>query len=415
MELFEIIKKYGIINYNECSQFVLDEDATAKEFQTEYEHSTNQQFIKIYTTPGKFISIKKMHGVLSNEKDMMDFFLEYIKTYYIDGLLDYEVLLSQAKLFSILSYFLKKCHISTDYLPNYAQLISFLEDLAVETYESQKICFAIGFDANLPDSPQSINFLSIQEQKKLRVISNGIDTLIVCNSKINFISLERMINSTIDTKEFYPLSFANVAHWTAQPKRFALILTRCGEILIFYAGRLACMKRRKVWSVINLKSLLHFAMKPVKLSIRNAVMQTCMDVSFSRTGACIGILNENINIDRLNIVKKEDLLSSSQSSDSIKMLRAIVNNKKFHEIDRAIRKELAAMDGAIIIGYDGTIYTIGAILDNRYCKNRGNHGARTIAAQSLAYYGYGFKVSADGNITVWKKDGKDIKEVFTIM
>ena len=31
------------------------------------------------------------------------FFLEYIKIYYIDGLLDCEVLLGQAKLFSILS------------------------------------------------------------------------------------------------------------------------------------------------------------------------------------------------------------------------------------------------------------------------------------------------------------------------
>lgn len=415
MELFEIIKKYGIINYNECSQFEIGEDTTDKEFQTEYDYLQDQQFIKIYTTQGQFISIKKMHGILSNEKTIMDFFLKYIETYYRYELLDYKVLLSQAKLFSILSYFLKKCHISTDYLPEYAQLISFLEDLAVETYESQKICFAIGFDAKLLNNQQSINLLNLQEQKKLRVISNGIDTLIVCDSKINFISLERMATCIMDTKEFYPLAFANVAHWTAQPKRFALILTRCGEILIFYAGRLACMKRRKIWSVINLKSLLHFAMKPVKLPIRNAVMQTCMDVSFSRTGACIGILDKNINIDKLRIVKKEDLLSSSESSESIKMLRAIINNKKFHELDRAIRKELAAMDGAIIIGYDGTIYTIGAILDNRYCRSRGNHGARTIAAQSLAYYGYGFKVSADGNITVWEKNGKEIKEVFTIM
>ena len=65
------------------------------------------------------------------------------------------------------------------------------------------------------------------------------------------------------------------------------------------------------------------------------------------------------------------------------MLRAIVNNKKFHEIDREIRNELVAMDGAIIIGYDWTIYTIWAILDNRYCKNRENYRACIIAAQYL--------------------------------
>ena len=96
-------------------------------------------------------------------------------------------------------------------------------------------------------------------------------------------------------------------------------------------------------------------------------------------------------------------------------LKKLINGKKFHELGRRVRKELAAIDGAIVIDGSGNIHTVGAILDNSSSTSRSGSGGRTVAAQTLAKSGCGIKVSADGKIEAWQKnDTGDYESIFTL-
>lgn len=151
------------------------------------------------------------------------------------------------------------------------------------------------------------------------------------------------------------------------------------------------------------KSLAHRILKSQDTlkEIKEAVMDTCLDVSFSRSGACIGIIKAGDETPRC--VLEESNLSTSMEPKVV-ALRKLIHGKNFHELDRRVRKELAAIDGAIVIDGAGKIHAIGAILDNSSSTSRSGSGGRTVAAQTLAKSGCGIKVSADGKIEAWQQN-----------
>jgi hypothetical protein len=141
---------------------------------------------------------------------------------------------------------------------------------------------------------------------------------------------------------------------------------------------------------------------PQKLPIRNADYESCLDVSFARTSGCIGILNKGSNTEGL--LSSSDLLASGSTIKS-RLLRHSIE-KPFHELDRRLRQELLAIDGAVILNYKGKIITAGAIIQ---VAAGSEGGGRLSAAKKLGKYGIGVKISADGPIHGFRSD----EEVFT--
>ena len=78
----------------------------------------------------------------------------------------------------------------------------------------------------------------------------------------------------------------------------------------------------------------------------------------------------------------------------------------FQDLDRVLRQEILAIDGATILRHDGTIVAVGAILN---IESGSDAGARKAAALALANHGLGVKVSADGSISVLRKAPSDKK------
>lgn len=71
----------------------------------------------------------------------------------------------------------------------------------------------------------------------------------------------------------------------------------------------------------------------------------------------------------------------------------------FQELDRKLRCELIALDGACIIdALQGTIYSFGAIIQN---DSGSATGGRSAAAKKLSRYGAAIKISTDGYIDVF--------------
>ena len=73
---------------------------------------------------------------------------------------------------------------------------------------------------------------------------------------------------------------------------------------------------------------------------------------------------------------------------------------KYHHVST-----LAEMDGALILGRDGTIYAVSAIV--RLQGGGVASGGRTTAAKQLSKYGLAIKVSQDGFVKFYK-DGSEV-------
>lgn len=84
-----------------------------------------------------------------------------------------------------------------------------------------------------------------------------------------------------------------------------------------------------------------------------------------------------------------------------KLLKKLILAKSFYDLDRKLRCELIALDGACIISSkDGTVFSFGAIIQNK-CGSA--TGGRSAAAKALSQYGVAIKISTDGNIDVFVK------------
>lgn len=419
--LYNIIKKNNIIDYTECDRFeLIGEDVDSRYFDAEWNSHSNQQNMKIYLGDETYICISKKHGIKKMEYKFNRNFMLYLKEYIeiSEKMLKYSGNIEYIKLLSIIKSVISEIDNEVD-PAIFIGIIKMLEKWASETYESKNICFGVGIDFNVAtDSYLSLD--SVMEEEMCKVLTNGIDTIIRCDKNacvhdvVNIKNIEskengagRFVKKGTRTPSYkrnggyYPEIFKNVACWTDR-KKIAFVLNHQGEILLFYNKSLFFAKRRGEWIFFSPGALLHLMLTPKTFdnNVKQAVIDTCLDVSFSRTGACIGIIPKGEDIPKC--IKNESLLKINLEIRN-RFLNKIVQNRKFHEIDRYIRKELAAIDGAIVIDGSGVIYTVGAILDNRKCESRSGTGARSIAAQTLAISGCGIKVSADGKITAWNK------------
>ena len=87
-------------------------------------------------------------------------------------------------------------------------------------------------------------------------------------------------------------------------------------------------------------------------------------------------------------------------------IRQLIKGKKFQEIDRKFRQELISMDGATIIGYDGKIIAVGAIIK---IEAGSTGGGRLAAAKTLSNYGISIKISNDGSMQGFKIDKNKLR------
>jgi DNA integrity scanning protein DisA with diadenylate cyclase activity len=129
--------------------------------------------------------------------------------------------------------------------------------------------------------------------------------------------------------------------------------------------------------------------------IREAIYQSVLDASFERTGACIGIVKSGSSNEWASVIAQTDQLQLL-ASDKARALNAVINNRKFHELERTLRQEILAIDGATLIDHKGEILAIGAVVRIR---GGSDGGGRTAAAEALAKFGLGIKISQDGSIT----------------
>jgi len=267
-----------------------------------------------------------------------------------------------------------------------------------QQYEGKPIPAAIGFIPGVPSG--AVRFQQFSAQNFSPVLSNGFDTLLTCNFNGQVIGHETLPASA--TASIYtPYRLAAISEW-AKDGRLAITLNRAGEILIFHNQKLRFARRAGQWHFLTHDPILTQMGRPDDYDVRKAVYETCLDASFARTGACIGIvISAHANEWKQTAVSHDDHVGGL--SIKARLLTPIIANKPFQKLDRRLRQELVAIDGATLINHKGHVLAVGAILK---IAGGSTGGGRLAAAKELSKLGVGIKVSQDGGIKGFH-DGND--------
>jgi hypothetical protein len=136
-----------------------------------------------------------------------------------------------------------------------------------------------------------------------------------------------------------------------------------------------------------------------------SIAESCLDVSFARTGGCLAVLAATKQGKIRRFLADKDLISNRQQVRT--KLLSCVTNDPFHRLDRRLRQELLSMDGATILAHTGHILTAGSIV--RVPSGSSGRGRKAAAIQ-LSRLGLAVKISADGPITGFRNK----KEIFSL-
>lgn len=274
-----------------------------------------------------------------------------------------------------------------------------LLEWSARLYEGAPISASIGF-RHKPQRKGTPTLDEITRHDFSAVLSNGHDTILEFDFSGRLIS-HASLPSNVDTQSFCPLRQAPIAEWTAQDidqRRVGLCLNRTGEVLVFRDGILLFARRSGRWSFLTHEPVLTQMGTPQSQDVRRAVYQTCLDASFARTGACIGVVSSNKVSNVSSIVVDADHLGMETSTKS-RSIQKMVVGRKFQELDRRLRQELVAIDGATVLSHEGELLAVGTILK---LKGGSTGGGRLAAAKALSALGLGIKVSQDGAISGYR-------------
>lgn len=220
-------------------------------------------------------------------------------------------------------------------------------------------------------------------------------------------------------------------------KKIGIFLLTNGDILVSKKRELILVKRNGKWLNCQLSSFEN-AVKDfasfyrIELKLLHEIFYTMLDISFSHTGGLISILLDDVflkgdnqiisTFDQLeneisekelaeNIKNENKQLSENEIKREVKkrilkkktLLTLLGEKRAFIDIERKLRSELAALDGACIIDKNGDLIAIGTIIQNDKGSSGGGRGA---AAKKLSQNGLAIKISTDGYIEVFLKGSR---------
>lgn len=283
-------------------------------------------------------------------------------------------------------------------------LLSVLERLEIwssQTYEGQRIVAAIGLDPAPVATGISLN--DLWEEPFGSVMTNGFDTLLVVGSDSDIGGVQQL--SVGVSSRTAPYRLREVACWAAG-QRISVVLNLHGEVLVFQDRSLRFARRSGAWQHYVHETTIRRMSPPLDRELREAIYESCLDVSFARTGGCIGVVHESHIEEVGELVAAPDLIAN-QSTYKTRFLARLIGDATFQALDRRARAELLSLDGAMILNRYGRILAAGAIIDVPPGSVGG--GGRTAAARRLSTIGLGVKVSQDGTISGFRNDVRVFK------
>jgi hypothetical protein len=278
-------------------------------------------------------------------------------------------------------------------VPFLDQVLRRMEEWAFETYEGKDIRIAVGIKDVPSPVPAVPTFSDFSAQQFAPVFGDGFETIQVYNRDGRLLGVDV---AGYNPQPGAPARFGGVAAW-ATGENIAICLTQKREILLFQGGGLRFGRRRGGWRRFDQEDTLARWHRITNKPLRQAVYEACLDVSFAQSGACIAVVQSNRASALPAFVNSANRVDNPQSIGS-SCLAQIVAGRNFQSLERRVRLELLAADGAVVLDLNGRILAANAIVK---VPGGSKGGGRTAACRALSRLGIAIKVSQDGPVTAY--------------
>lgn len=299
------------------------------------------------------------------------------------------------------------------------RLLGILERWSIQTYEGRKVTF--GFIINSKETG-SVDWLDFLEDDYSATLTDCIHSVIELDEQGKLIRYNSLSQDGVKYSNDHgirPYRFSLVLDNFVTQDKVGVFLLINGDIIISKNRQVRFVKRNLKWLNMSYEAFINaIGSFTASKAVVREVYASMLDVSFSHTGGIIAIVNDLEQLRSANILSPSDdikntgdipkqLGSSVTSHDLEKRLlkrrsiHALINHNSFCELDRKLRAELIAMDGACIISPEGEMLAVGAIIQNESGSSGGGRGA---ACKRLSKYGVAIKISTDGYIEMFKSE-----------
>lgn len=278
----------------------------------------------------------------------------------------------------------------------FRNVISKLEKRAFETYEGKHRTFSCLVDAaseeiseETTSTAKLTDFLDIKESNLFAnahrtyflVTKEGyINKYIVHNASLNADSEVESSHEVFAPSQYYSIAAA------CQKEIVGIVLSPQGEILVFKNQTLVLSKRKGLWHYHDQSAITNVIMskiitedgsydKGLCRQLANSIYASIIDVSFSHTGGCIGIIEEGTRIVDVDFSEKDVKTKNSISPVTPVVLKRIMSQRvtgtddrdetcSFTTVNRQIRAELLSLDGVTIVNQNSNYMAVGYILNH---------------------------------------------------
>ena len=280
---------------------------------------------------------------------------------------------------------------------------------SMKTYEGNRVRFGVVVDTDeLLSSPNKtssyIDFVDLLYHDSAASVSDGSDTYFVVSKDGKILDVSDKSNE-MGKVPYSPFELKKVCQ-SCLKNNVGICLSASGDIYCFKKQQLKIARLNGKWVGFSYEVFANY-LKSDKGEIEEEIIEeiynTCLDVSFARTGGCLAIC------DKLNS-KNEDLLDLIPKLEDTKKKFPLIQdvyNHKFFKLPRLIRKEYMGIDGATVIDFKGNVISIGAIIKSVNPEIDG--GGRKAATKKLSEFGIATKISSEGYIQIMR-DGNILKE-----
>jgi hypothetical protein len=360
--------------------------------------------IRLSNLDAELVQIKRAQPFTGGERNLVRIFLETVGRIAAHC---NEFFFQQAMIAAV-----RQSIVTTLEYPNESLLLRVLsefEGLASQTYEGHRIAAAVGLDTQSRST--GVTLESIWGHDFGKVLTGSIETMITVSPEGNIDQFRTLYSDA--NLPHAPHYARTIAEWCVGA-RIAVTLNRNGEILVFKDKTLVFAWRRGRWR--------HFAHPPILSQMRTVrdealracLYETCLDVSFGRSGGCIGVVQGKHKSLLKTVVNLADRIEKGDSRKAqviTQFLDQPEHRRLFTQLPRRLRQAMAAIDGALVLNHRGEVLAVGAIVK---VESGSDAGARKAAAKALATMGFGVKISADGGVTGYcsNSDGSPIECVF---
>lgn len=288
-------------------------------------------------------------------------------------------------------------------------IIRFFKEMGEQSYEANPITYGVVI---LPHTESKKNIAifpkDVVKQKRFQSLTDGYNSALLLDNEGKIVRLISLECTSSVGEHFRPLWLGPLANAALCVKGLGIALMRNGALMIAWQGNLLLSFRNGkwiLWSHNENIELIHEGIAPRKNVSREIrplaakLYQCALEISFRETGGLFEVLRSPRYLKR--IVHKPEQMNGERRTKGDLALSEWLSQNILTEIENEIIINLAALDGAVVLGRNGAFLSYGSVL---LVPRQGGlskiEGSRSRAAHSASFFGLSIKISSDGGIDV---------------